>query len=79
MQRAGISEHAPNLNRPSDGIVRLCVFNTLGQKIAELKNGHVKAGSYELNFNANNLSRGVYFYRIETGASAITKKMVLIR
>lgn len=64
---------------PSDGMVKLNVYNTLGQKVAELINGQVKAGSYEVNFNADNLSSGVYYYRIETTGFVSTKKMMLLR
>ncbi len=37
------------------------------------------AGSYEVQFNGNNLPSGVYFYRIESGEFRDVKRMVLIR
>jgi len=64
---------------PREGMVKLDVYNALGQKTAELVNGVVKAGSYEVNFTANNLSTGVYYYRIETDGFVSTKKMIILK
>ena len=63
----------------SDGYVTLNVYNVLGQKVDELVNGEVKAGTYEVNFDASNLSSGVYYYRIEANGFVSTRKMVLLR
>ena len=72
-----------------DGIVKLNVYNTLGQKVADLVNEEVKAGSYEVNFSAKggsasggdalNLASGVYYYRIEANGFVSTKKMILMK
>jgi hypothetical protein len=57
-----------------------CYFiNALGQKVAELLNKEVKAGSYEISFDASALSSGVYYYRIESNGMVITKEMILMR
>jgi hypothetical protein len=64
---------------PKDGYVSLKVYNTLGQEVANLVNGMVKAGSHEVTFNASGLSSGIYYYRIDTGDNALVKKMMLIR
>lgn len=64
---------------PVDGIVRIAVYNTLGEKVSELVNQFVKAGSYEINFNANRLSSGVYFYKLESGTFVQTKKMTILK
>jgi hypothetical protein len=63
----------------SDGYVTLNVYNVLGQRVAGLVNGDVKAGTYEVNFDASKLSSGVYYYRIEANGFAGTRKMVLLR
>ena len=63
----------------SDGYVTLNVYNVLGQKVDELVNGEVKAGTYEVNFDASNLSSGVYYYRIEANGFVSNRKMVLLR
>lgn len=58
--------------------VRLVVYNVLGQKVAVLVNEYKSANSYKVNFNANNLTSGVYFYRLNAGDYSVTKKMMLL-
>lgn len=60
-------------------IVTLKIFNILGEEISMLVNTELKAGKHEYQFNANNLSSGIYFYRIQAGSFTETKKMILIR
>ncbi len=59
--------------------VTLTVFNTLGQKVADLLNGEVDAGYHEVQFNAKTLASGVYFYRLQEGSYVDTKKSILTR
>jgi hypothetical protein len=63
----------------SGGFVRLSVFNILGQDVEILVNKSLKAGKYEVSFNAFELPSGVYFYKLVTGDFSQTKKMVLIK
>lgn len=64
---------------PVDGFVNLAIYNVLGQKVANLVSDNVKAGSYEVKFNAANLASGIYIYKIEAGNFNATKKMMLIK
>lgn len=64
---------------PESGNVSLKVFNVLGSQVAELVNGEIEAGSYDITFNASNLPTGTYFYRLQTSSSVETKKMVLLK
>ena len=64
---------------PQRSHVTLEVYNTLGQKVAELVNAEKMAGSYHVTFNANGLASGVYLYRIQAGSFVETKKLVLLR
>ncbi|MBN2571240.1 MAG: T9SS type A sorting domain-containing protein [Ignavibacteriales bacterium] len=69
---------------PSDSKVKLEIYNLLGEKITELVNTDLKAGQHEFQFNSNNLSSGVYFYRIkvinyEGNEFNSTKKMLLLK
>jgi hypothetical protein len=62
----------------------LKVFDVLGQEVANLISGNLRAGSHEINFNASNLNSGVYFYRIDaTGIDGTNftsvKKMILTK
>ncbi len=59
--------------------VRLTVYNALGQRVAELLNKKLSAGTYEVTFNASNLPSGVYFYQLSAGNVVLTKKMVLLK
>jgi hypothetical protein len=73
-----------NFDLPVDSKVRITVFNALGQKISDVTNQQYSAGRYDVNFNAGNLSSGLYFYVIEAkgndGSSFVTtKKMMLMK
>jgi|GEM_PF-2437466 len=61
------------------GLVKLAVYNVLGQKVAELVNGTQPAGNYQITWNATNMPSGVYFYRLESGDFTRTMKMMLLR
>ncbi|MBE0572000.1 MAG: T9SS type A sorting domain-containing protein [Ignavibacteriaceae bacterium] len=63
----------------NDGFVSLKVFNSLGEEVAELVNQFQKAGSYDLTFNAKNLTSGVYVYNLSSGNFTETKKMILMK
>jgi hypothetical protein len=58
--------------------VELSIYNILGQKIKTILNKPMPAGYHEVEFNAKNLSSGVYLYRIEAGEWQDVKKMVLL-
>ena len=71
---------------PQKSFVTLKVFDPLGRIVAELVSEEKEAGRYEINFEANNHSSGVYFYKIEAvpigrqaGEFIVTKKMILLR
>ncbi|MBO6794372.1 MAG: T9SS type A sorting domain-containing protein [Balneolaceae bacterium] len=64
---------------PSASNARLTIFNTAGQKIAELINENLNAGNHSVTFNASSISSGLYFYRLETNLGIITKKMMIVK
>ena len=59
--------------------VKLTIYNTLGQQVAELVNRMQQAGMYTVTWNAADMPSGVYLYRLETGNSIMTQKMMLIK
>jgi len=68
-----------NYELPTDGIVTIKIFDLVGKEIATLVNESKKAGSYQVLFNGQNFSSGIYFYKIEVGNFVETRKMVLIK
>lgn len=64
---------------PSDELVSLNVYDAVGQKITELVNEELKAGYYEVSFDASSLSSGVYFYQIIAGRYVAAKKMIILK
>ncbi len=58
---------------------KLVVYDILGREVATLVNKHFIPGNYEVEFNAEGLSSGVYYYRLEVGSYSQTKKMILLR
>ncbi len=83
-----LEQNYPNPFNPSTEIsfglpersnVVLKVFNTLGEQVAELVNESLEAGTHKYNFNASNLSSGVYVYSLQTDSKVMTKKMTLIK
>ena len=90
-----LSQNYPNPFNPSTNIkytipnvslsgvegsrVQLKVYDVLGNEIATLVNEYKPAGSYEVEFDAENLSSGIYFYKLQSGSFTQTKKMILLR
>ncbi len=68
-----------NFSIPTSGLVNIKVFDILGQEVAELINEVKSAGSYQVDFNASNLSSGMYIYRISSGNFSATRKMMLLK
>ena len=70
-----------NYQLPSPGYVTLKVYDLLGREVATLVNEYKNAGSYNSHFSILNseLSSGIYFYTIQSGNFAQTKKMILIK
>ncbi|MCB0275519.1 MAG: SMP-30/gluconolactonase/LRE family protein [Calditrichaeota bacterium] len=59
--------------------VSLRVFDLSGREVAVLADGEQGAGEHAVRFDGSAVASGVYFYRLESGASAETRKMVLLR
>ena len=57
----------------------IAVYNTLGEKAAELFRGEIEQGYHEIEFNAASLPSGVYFYRFESENYNAVRKMILLR
>ncbi len=70
---------------PKEGIVKITIYNSLGQKVTELVNEFKQTGAYIAEFNASfaeqgvNLSSGIYFYQLESNGIVLTGRMLLIK
>ena len=64
---------------PKLSFVTLKVYDVLGKEIAILVNEEKSAGEYEIEFDGNNLTSGIYFYRLQAGNFVETKKMVILK
>ena len=83
-----LSQNYPNPFNPStnfefriakSGFVTLKIYDVLGNEISTLVNEEKSAGIYEVNFNGEGLSSGMYFYTLKAGNYSETKKMILLR
>lgn len=83
-----LSQNYPNPFNPSTTIkfavpqtsnITLSVYNTLGQKVAELVNGVYNAGIHNVTWDATNISSGVYLYELKGNNFNSIKKMMLVK
>lgn len=64
---------------PKDGFASLKIYNAIGQEVASLIEGNIKAGVYQKVFNASSLPSGIYFYKLVTENFSDVRKMSLIK
>lgn len=64
---------------PKASLVSIEVFNLLGQKVSTLVSEKQSIGSYNINFDASELTSGIYIYQLKAGAYIQTRKMLLIK
>ena len=83
-----LSQNYPNPFNPStkiswqspiDGQQSLKVYDVLGNEIVTLVDEYKPAGSYEVIFDATNLSSGMYFYRLDAQNISQVRKMIFIK
>jgi photosystem II stability/assembly factor-like uncharacterized protein len=64
---------------PQAGMVKLTLYNILGQEIRTVVNEMKEAGTHTINIDASDLNSGMYIYKIESGSFVQTKKMTLVK
>ncbi len=64
---------------PTDANVHLAVYNTLGEKVAQLVAGELNAGYHEVLFDASQLASGLYIYRMQAGDYVSSRKLILLK
>lgn len=87
-ERVSLSQNYPNpfnpvtritFNLPYSGFTTLKVYDMLGRQVSELISRNMTAGEYTVNFNASELSSGIYIYQLNMGDVSLTRKMTLIK
>ena len=83
-----LKQNYPNPFNPSttiefrlleDSYLDIDVYNILGQKIAKLIGGFLKAGAHQITFDARQLPSGIYFYTMRAGNHVYQRKMILLK
>ncbi len=64
---------------PERALTTVRVYDIIGREVGTLLQANLEPGRYEVNWNAKELSSGLYFYRIESGKFVAVKKAVLLK
>jgi hypothetical protein len=64
---------------PQENNVLLEVFDMAGRQVATLVNQNMSAGTHTVNFDASDLSSGIYMYRLQAGSTVLTRKLTLVK
>lgn len=83
-----LAQNYPNPFNPSTiidfsiaeaGMVKLAVYNLLGEEIQLIRNEYMEPGFHQVTFNALNLPSGMYIYKLETASYTQARKMMLMK
>jgi hypothetical protein len=86
--RFALNQNFPNPFNPSTNItfslpaksfVTLKIFDMLGREVAAVISEELSEGTYSRQWNANGMTSGVYFYRLQSGTNTETRKLILLR
>ena len=64
---------------PKTALTKIIIYDLIGREVQTLINKELEAGYHEISIDANNLTSGVYFYRVQSGDFIQTKKMILMK
>ncbi|MFA5404293.1 MAG: Omp28-related outer membrane protein [Ignavibacteria bacterium] len=88
VNKYSLSQNYPNPFNPVTNIkfsipktdnISLKVYDILGKEVEEIFSGNLSAGTYNAEFNAKNISSGIYFYVLKTNSFFEKKKMVVLK
>ncbi|MFN3694443.1 MAG: T9SS type A sorting domain-containing protein, partial [Ignavibacterium sp.] len=68
-----------NFQLPENNYVSLKIYDIIGNLVATLVDENLNAGYHSVEWNASNLSSGVYLYRLTSGSFISTKKLILMK
>ena len=64
---------------PSEGQVRIELYNVIGELIKTISDGFFSAGIQTVNLSSDDLPSGIYLYRLKIGTQSLTKKLIIIK
>ncbi len=64
---------------PQAQFVRLTIYDLLGREVRTLLDEYRQAGIHHISFDASDLTSGIYFYRLQAGETAESRRMVLLK
>jgi hypothetical protein len=70
---------AIKFNLPEKTNVSLVIYDQLGEKVTTLINGALSAGYHQVEWDASNMTSGIYFYEIKTNNFSAVKKLILMK
>jgi|GEM_PF-207588 len=76
---SNVKRQMSNHQHTAGASVKISVFDVLGREMATLVNEEKAPGSYEIEWNANGLSSGVYFYTLKTEDFTTSRKLILMK
>jgi hypothetical protein len=68
-----------NYSIAKEGLVKITVFNAIGNKVATIVNENKPAGNYSIRFNGNDFASGIYLYKLEAENFSTVKKFILLK
>jgi len=88
LQKYSLSQNYPNpfnpsskisFSLPSTELVNISVYNIIGQKVVELVNKNYEKGIHVIEWNASNLSSGIYLIKLSAGKFSAVQKAILLK
>ncbi len=64
---------------PADGVVKLSVYNVMGQMVDVIHSGSMSEGNHSITWNASDLTSGMYFVRAESTGGVAMQKVMLVK
>ena len=64
---------------PKSSDIKITIFDAVGREVNNITQNNLNAGSYEYEFNGENLSSGIYYFKLQTKEFVKTVKMVMMK
>lgn len=74
-----LKDFSSQTTRKDNSLVKLKIYDILGNEVAILADEEKPSGTYEVHFDVARLPSGLYFYTLTAGSFIETKKMILLK